>query len=230
MQDEAQKFLDQGFTMFKSRFGYGPAHGTKGVSENLKAVEAIREVIGYDNDLMLECYMGWNLEYAKRMLPKLEKFQPRWLEEPVIADDIDGYAELNQLTSIPISGGEHEFSLYGFKQLLDKKAVSVVQYDTNRVGGITAAHKINALCEAYSVPVIPHAGQMHNYHLTMSTLASPMSEYFPMHDVEVGNELFYYIFDGEPVAENGFLQLDDNKPGLGLTLKTDFLDQFNITE
>jgi hypothetical protein len=64
----------------------------------------------------------------------------------------------------------------------------------------------------------------------MSTLASPMSEYFPMHDVEVGNELFYYIFDGEPVAENGFLQLDDNKPGLGLTLKTDFLDQFNITE
>jgi L-alanine-DL-glutamate epimerase-like enolase superfamily enzyme len=90
------------------------------------------------------------------------------------------------------------------------------------------AHKINALCEAYSVPVIPHAGQMHNYHLTMSTLASPMSEYFPMHDVEVGNELFYYIFDGEPVAQDGFLQLDDRKPGLGLTLKTDYLDQFNI--
>jgi L-rhamnonate dehydratase len=230
MQDEAQKYLDEGFTMFKSRFGYGPAHGTKGVAENLKAVEAIREVIGYDNDLMLECYMGWNLEYAKRMLPKLEKFQPRWVEEPVIADDIDGYAELNQLTSIPISGGEHEFSLYGFKQLLDKKAVSVVQYDTNRVGGITAAHKINALCEAYSVPVIPHAGQMHNYHLTMCTIASPMAEYFPMFDVEVGNELFYYIFDGEPVAKDGFVQLDDNKPGLGLTMKTEFLDQFNIVE
>ena len=177
---------------------------------------------------------GWTTEagiqLAKRVLPKLEKFQPRWLEEPVLADDIDGYAELNQLTSIPISGGEHEFSLYGFKQLLDRKAVSVVQYDTNRVGGITAAHKINALCEAYSVPVIPHAGQMHNYHLTMSTLASPMSEYFPMHDVEVGNELFYYIFDGEPVAESGFLQLDDNKPGLGLTLKTEYLKDFNIVE
>ena len=65
---------------------------------------------------------------------------------------------------------------------------------------------------------------------TMSTLASPMSEYFPMFDVEVGNELFYYIFDGEPVAHNGFLQLDDNKPGLGLTLETGFLDQFNIIE
>jgi len=230
MQKEAETYLKQGFTAFKMRFGYGPAHLQKGVVENLKSVEAVREVIGDDNDLMLECYMGWNLEYAKRMLPKLAKFQPRWLEEPVIADDIDGYAELNAMNIVPISGGEHEFGLYGFKQLLDRKAVSVVQYDTNRVGGITVAHKINALCESYSVPVIPHAGQMHNYHLTMSSLNCPMSEYFPMFDVEVGNELFYYIFDGEPVAENGFLQLDDHKPGLGLTLKTEFLDQFNIVE
>jgi L-rhamnonate dehydratase len=230
MQDEAATYLAQGFTAFKMRFGYGPAHLQKGVVENLKSIEAVREVIGYDNDLMLECYMGWNLEYAKRMLPKLAPFQPRWLEEPVIADDIDGYAELNAMNIVPISGGEHEFGLYGFKQRLDRKALSVVQYDTNRVGGITVAHKINALCEAYSVPVIPHAGQMHNYHLTMSSLNCPMSEYFPMFDVEVGNELFYYIFDGEPVAENGFLQLDDDKPGLGLSLKTEYLDQFNIIE
>ena len=230
MQKEAQTYLDQGFTAFKMRFGYGPAHLQKGVSENLKSVEAVREVIGYDNDLMLECYMGWNVEYAKRMLPKLAKFEPRWLEEPVIADDIDGYAELNAMNIIPISGGEHEFSHYGFKQLLERKAVSVVQYDTNRVGGITAAKKVNALCEAFSVPFIPHAGQMHNYHLTMSSIASPMAEYFPMFDVDVGNELFYYIFDGEPVAENGFLQLDDDKPGLGLTLKTEFLKDFDIIE
>jgi L-alanine-DL-glutamate epimerase-like enolase superfamily enzyme len=230
MQNEAKIFLDQGFRAFKMRFGYGPQHGSEGVAENLRSVEAVREVIGYDNDLMLECYMGWNLEYAKRILPKLEKFQPRWLEEPVIADDVDGYAELNALTSIPISGGEHEFGLYGFKQLLDRKAVSVVQYDTNRVGGITVAHKINALCEAYSVPVIPHAGQMHNYQLTMSSLNCPMSEYFPIHDVEIGNELFYYIFKGEPKADNGFLQLDDNTPGLGLSLNADHLDSFNISQ
>ncbi|AZG11216.1 L-rhamnonate dehydratase [Pigmentiphaga sp. H8] len=230
MQEEAQTFLDQGFTAFKMRFGYGPNHGTRGVAENLKSVEAVREVIGYESDLMLECYMGWDLDYARRMLPRLEKFEPRWLEEPVIADDVDGYAELSRLSAIPISGGEHEFTLHGFRQLLDKKAVSVVQYDTNRVGGITAAHKINALCEAHSIPVIPHAGQMHNYHLTMSTLASPMSEYFPQFDVEVGNELFYYIFKGEPVAKDGFLQLDDTLPGLGLTLNTDYLDQFQISE
>lgn len=230
MQEEAQKYLDKGFTSFKMRFGYGPRDGVAGVRENLNSVEAIREVIGYDNDLMLECYMGWNLEYSKRILPKLEKFEPRWLEEPVVPDDIDGYAQLNQMGSIPISGGEHEFTLYGFKQLLEKNAVSVIQYDTNRVGGITAAHKINALAEAFSVPVIPHAGQMHNYHLTMSTLASPMSEYFPVHDVEVGNELFYYIFEGDPEPVNGFIDLDDNKPGLGLTLSDKYLDDFDIYE
>ncbi|HEV2674955.1 MAG TPA: L-rhamnonate dehydratase [Aliidongia sp.] len=230
MQREAQSYVDQGFNAMKMRFGYGPKDGPEGVRKNLDAVAALREVIGDDRDLMLECYMGWNVEYARRILPKLEKFEPRWLEEPVIADDIDGYAELNALTSIPISGGEHEFTPYGFRQLLERKAVSVIQYDTNRVGGITAAHKINALAEAFSVPVIPHAGQMHNYHLTMSTLASPMSEFFPVHDVEVGNELFYYIFKGDPTPVNGFLDLDDDLPGLGLEISDEYLDQFDIIE
>lgn len=230
MQREAQSYVDQGFSAFKMRFGYGPKDGPAGVRKNLDSVEAVRDVIGYDTDLMLECYMGWDLDYTKRILPKLEKFEPRWLEEPVIADDVDGYAELNSYSNIPISGGEHEFTIYGFRQLLERKAVSVIQYDTNRVGGITAAHKINALAEAYSVPVIPHAGQMHNYHLTMSTLASPMAEFFPVHDVEVGNELFYYIFEGDPAPENGFIQLDDNLPGLGLSLSEKHLDHFNIIE
>ena len=140
MQREAQSYVDQGFSMFKMRFGWGPRDGPAGMRENLDRVAAVREVIGEDTDLMLECYMGWNLDYAKRMLPLLAPFNPRWLEEPVIADDIAGYAELNQMGIIPISGGEHEFNLMGFKQLLDAGAVSYIQYDTNRVGGITAAN------------------------------------------------------------------------------------------
>ena len=134
------------------------------------------------------------------------------------------------MNAIPISGGEHEFSLLGFRQLLDLKALSYIQYDTNRVGGITAAHKINALAEAYQVPVVPHAGQMHNYHLTMSSLNCPLSEFFPVHDVEVGNELFYYIFDGDPAPVNGFIDLDDNLPGLGLTMSDKHKSDFNIIE
>ena len=230
LQNEAEKYKKQGFKMFKMRFGWGPKDGPDGMKKNLELAEAVREVIGYDTDLMMECYMGWNLDYSKRMIPKLVKFNPRWLEEPVIADDIHGYAELNNMNAIPISGGEHEFNLFGFKQLLDLKAVSYIQYDNNRVGGFTIANKINALAEAYQVPVIPHAGQMHNYHLTMSNFNCPISEFFPVHDVEIGNELFYYIFEGDPAPENGFINLDDNKPGLGLTITDKFKSDFKIIE
>ena len=228
LQKEADSYVKQGFNMFKMRFGWGPKDGAEGVKKNLELVEAVREVIGYNTDLMLECYMGWNLDYAKRIIPKLLKFEPRWLEEPVIADDINGYVELNNMNAIPISGGEHEFSLFGFKQLLDLKAVSYIQYDTNRVGGITVAQKINALAEAYQVPVVPHAGQMHNYHLTMSNFNCPISEYFPVHDVEIGNELFYYIFEGDPKPEQGFIDLNDDIPGLGLNITDKYKSDFKI--
>ncbi len=230
LQKEAESYVKQGFKMFKMRFGWGPKDGPDGMKKNIELAEAVREVIGYDTDLMMECYMGWNLDYAKRMIPRLVKFNPRWLEEPVIADDIHGYAELNNMNAIPISGGEHEFNLFGFKQLLDIKAVSYIQYDNNRVGGFTIANKINALAEAYQVPVIPHAGQMHNYHLTMSNFNCPISEFFPVHDVEIGNELFYYIFEGDPAPENGYIDLDDKKPGLGLTITDRFRSDFKIIE
>ena len=100
-----------------------------------------------------------------------------------------------------------------------------IQFDTNRVGGLTQARKIAALAEAHSVPVIPHAGQMHNYHVVMASLNSPMAEYFPVVDVEVGNELFWYIFNGEPKAKDGFIDLDENVPGLGLTINEAALEQ-----
>ncbi|MDR5780945.1 L-rhamnonate dehydratase [Caballeronia sp. LZ065] len=225
---EAQSYLDQGFTAMKMRFGYGPKDGPKGMAKNIEQLRLLRELAGDDIDIMVECYMGWTLEYARRMLPRLAPFNPRWIEEPVIGDDIEGYRELKKMNIVPVSGGEHEFTSYGFKDLLERHAVDVIQYDTNRVGGITAAQKINAMAEAWSVPVIPHAGQMHNYHLTLSSTASPMSEFFPVHDVEVGNELFYYIFEGEPQPEQGFLQLSDTTPGLGLTLSERYLEDFSI--
>ncbi len=229
MQEEAQGYLDQGFRAMKMRVGYGPTHGPDGMRRNVDAVAAVREVIGYDVDLMVDCYMGWDVDYTTRMLPRLEPFALRWLEEPVLADDIGGYARLNALGRIPISGGEHEFTLRGFRELVERAAVSVIQYDANRVGGITAARKVNALAEAFSVPVVPHAGQAHNYHLTMSSMASPLSEFFPVHEVEIGNELFYYLFEGEPQPQEGFLELDESAPGLGIELSQRHMDRFRVT-
>ena len=218
LADEARRYKEEGFQAMKLRFGWGPADGPAGMQRNVELVRTVRETVGDSIDVMADAYMGWTLDYAKRMLPLLEPFRLRWLEEPVIPDDIHGYAELKSHARIPIAGGEHEFTLYGFRELLEARALDYIQFDTNRVGGITQARKIAALAEAHSIPVIPHAGQMHNYHLVMASLNSPMAEYFPMVDVEVGNELFWYLFEGEPKAKDGFINLDDTIPGLGLAI------------
>ena len=227
---EARRYKEQGFKAMKVRFGWGPVDGAAGMQRNLELVRTVREVIGDGIDLMADAYMGWTLEYAQRMIPLLEPYHLRWVEEPVIPDDIAGYAALKAMNRTPISGGEHEFTLYGFRQLLDAKAVDYIQFDTNRVGGITQARKIAALAEAHSVPVIPHAGQMHNYHIVMASYNSPMAEFFPAVDVEVGNELFWYIFQGEPTPQKGLIELDEALPGLGLTVNEEALKKFQIIE
>jgi L-alanine-DL-glutamate epimerase-like enolase superfamily enzyme len=227
---EAKRYKNEGYQAMKLRFGWGPADGAVGMQRNVDLVRTVRETVGDGVDVMADAYMGWTLDYAKRMLPLLEPFHLRWLEEPVIPDDIHGYAELKSYARIPIAGGEHEFTLYGFRDLLAARAVDYIQFDTNRVGGITQARKIAALAESHSVPVIPHAGQMHNYHVVMASLNSPMAEYFPIVDVEVGNELFWYIFEGEPKAKDGYIDLDENLPGLGLTINEKALEKFEVIE
>ncbi|MPZ19845.1 MAG: L-rhamnonate dehydratase [Luteitalea sp.] len=227
---EAEGYKRDGYRAMKLRFGWGPVDGAAGMQKNVELVRTVRDVIGYDIDLMADAYMGWTLDYACRMLPRLEPYQLRWLEEPVIPDDIAGYAALKALGTVPIAGGEHEFTLYGFRQLLDAHAVDYIQFDTNRVGGISQARKIAALAEAYAVPVIPHAGQMHNFHVVMASLNAPMAEFFPVVNVEVGNELFWYIFKGEPTPVNGFIDLDDTVPGFGVTIQEAALDRFEVME
>jgi L-alanine-DL-glutamate epimerase-like enolase superfamily enzyme len=226
---EAAKYKAEGYKAMKMRFGWGPVDGAPGMARNVELVRTVRETIGDEIDLMADAYMGWSLDYAKRMMRLIEPFNLRWLEEAIIPDDIHGYGELRRFGNTPIAAGEHEHTIYGFRQMIEAKAVDYIQFDTNRVGGISAARKIQALAEAHSIPVVPHAGQMHNYHVVMASLNSPIAEYFPQVDVEVGNELFWYIFKGEPVAREGFVQLDDDTPGLGLEIDEAALTRFKVT-
>ncbi len=152
LRAEAQKYKDEGYKMMKLRFGWGPIDGAAGMQKNIELIRNVREVIGYDIDLMCDAYMGWTLDYAKRMLPLLEPFQLRWLEEAVIPDDTRGYKELKSYGRIPIAGGEHEFTIFGFRELLENNALDYIQFDTNRVGGISQARKISALAESLPDP------------------------------------------------------------------------------
>lgn len=230
LEQEAYTYKKQGFKGMKLRCGYPMTEGLEGLRKNVEMVRVVRETVGDDIDIMLEAYMGFNLPYAQRLLKELEPFNLRWVEELLLPDEIRNFAKLRQHTDTPISGGEHEFSRYGFHELLQADALDIFQFDTNRVGGFTEAQKICAMAETHGIEVIPHGGQMHNLHVVMSSFASPMAEYFPKTEIEVGNELFWYIFDGEAVAENGVVQLDDTKAGVGLTLKEEEkeLENFEI--
>jgi L-alanine-DL-glutamate epimerase-like enolase superfamily enzyme len=123
---EAQRYKDEGYSAMKMRFGWGPIDGAAGMQRNIELVKTVREVIGYEIDLMADAYRvgRWTMHAdgeADRAV------SARWLEEPVIADDVEGYAASKSLGRVPIAGGEHEFTIYGFRRLLEAQAVD---YDT----------------------------------------------------------------------------------------------------
>ena len=97
LRAEAARYKAEGYQAMKLRFGWGPIDGAAGMQKNVELVRAVREVIGEGIDLMADAYMGWTLDYAKRMLPLLEPFHLRWLEEPVIPDDTRGYSGTEKL-------------------------------------------------------------------------------------------------------------------------------------
>jgi L-rhamnonate dehydratase len=232
LEKEAAHYKSEGFTGMKLRCGYPLTDGTAGMKKNVEMVKVVRDTVGDDVDIMLEAYMGFNFPYAKQLLKELEPYNLRWVEELLLPDEIHLFTKLKDYTDIPLSGGEHEYTRFGFHDLIQSGSLDIFQFDTNRQGGFTEAQKICTMAQLHGVEVIPHGGQMHNLHVVMSSFASPMAEYFPKTEIEVGNEMFWYIFDGEAIAENGRLQLDDNKPGMGLTLKTDpeELKHFKIIE
>lgn len=229
---EAVDFQKRGFTAMKQRFGWGPADGPRGMRKNLELVRAVRDAVGPEIELAADAYMGWTVSYAIRMIRMLEDagLDLAWVEEPVIPDDIDGYARIRRSVQTPISGGEHEFTRYGFRELIRREAVDILQPDVNRVGGITEARKIWAMAAANQIPVIPHAGQSHNYHLVMAHLNSPMAEYFPSTSEGApldDDTLFWELFAGEPTASGGHIALS-GKPGLGLDLNEDRIQEWSI--
>jgi L-rhamnonate dehydratase len=213
---EARSHAAAGFTAVKMRFGYGPGEGRAGMRANRDLVRTVRAAVGDDVDIAAEAYMGWDTRYAVAMINMVEEFDLAWVEEPVLPDHSDSYAYIRSRVGVPISGGEHEFTLTGFHELLKKGSVDILQPDVNRMGGITEARKVWALAEAYDVPVIPHSNQAHNAHLIMSSYGSPLMEAFPEDGVSAGYSFYHRFFDGEPRPDRGYFELPDT-PGLGLT-------------
>ena len=126
------------------------------MARNLRLVRTVRESAGPDVDIMFDAWMSWDVPYTIRMAERMEEYLPRWIEEPVLPDKIEQYAEIRRNSRIPISGGEHEYTRWGLKQLMDAGACDVLQPDIYWAGGISEMMKIGALASAYDLPVIPH--------------------------------------------------------------------------
>ena len=102
---------------------YGPAHGEAGMRANEDVIAHARDTLGPKGFLALDIYMAWDVPYTLRMYERLEKFNIAWLEEPVLPDDYRGYAEIRRRVNTMVSGGEHEYTLEGFRRLIGEGCV-----------------------------------------------------------------------------------------------------------
>ena len=225
VRDEAASYMTAGFTALKMRFGYGPYDGPAGKRKNRALVQTVREAVGDEVELMADAYMGWDVPYAIDMIHRLEDLELTWVEEPVLPDDLDGYARIRDCVHTPVSGGEHEFTRWGYRELITRRAVDIVQPDVNRMGGITEARKVWALASAFHLPVIPHSNQAHNAHLIMAHLNSPLIEVFPETGFRSAYTFYNEFFVGEPRAVDGYVHLED-RPGLGIELNHEVVERF----
>jgi L-rhamnonate dehydratase len=215
-----------GFTGFKLAMPHGPVDGWAGMKANLALIEQTRDIIGPDGEIMLDCYMAWNVDYTLRMARAMEPYRVRWIEESLPPDDYEGYAEITARSEVPIATGEHEYTRWGFKELIARRCCHILQPDLMWVGGISEARKITAMASAWGLDVIPHGGGLHPWgvHFMTSQVNCPLAEW-----VVVGNEgeenpirpLFPYL-DGAPVPENGSIKPTET-PGLGISVREGWL-------
>ncbi|RJT07905.1 enolase C-terminal domain-like protein [Halococcus sp. IIIV-5B] len=236
LAEEAVEYAEAGFDAMKLRFRYGPEAGRKGMAENEAIVETVRDAVGDDLAIAGDAYMGWSVRYAKKMLGRLERYDMEWVEEPVIPDDLDGYAAVRESSSVPISGGEHEFTRWGYKEMLERGAVDILQPDVHRCGGLTDMLKVDAMASTYDVPVIPHSGTNPHLHFIAASTNAPMAEYFPIPEwykarqEEADDRESTYadaIYDNPPDANGGTIPLPEG-PGISATLNRKALDHFSI--
>jgi L-alanine-DL-glutamate epimerase-like enolase superfamily enzyme len=221
---EAVDYVKQGYKAMKMRMPGNPTHGARGISANLERVEAVRDAVGDDIDLMVDAYMGWDLAFALRMAHALEPFHIRWIEEPLLPDELEAFAELRRKSPIAIATGEHEFTHYGFRQLIDRGAADILQPDVHRVGGITAARRVCAMASAAGLEVVPHVFSGPTAHLVCSHTVCPLIEHLTIPVWAQNTEGFKPFILGEPTVVEGRAILSD-KPGFGITINAERLPQ-----
>ncbi len=212
----ARDLYDRGHKHQKWYFVYGPSDGRKGLRANLELVRILREELGpeavlmFDNHSMrYEIGRSWVVSLAKQMLP----YKPFWLEEPTAPDDTEGYARIKGETGITLAGGEHHYTRWQIKPLLDRKSLDWVQSDPDWCGGISEWLRICAMVREYpGVHVVPHSDHI----LTNCQCVASQSESLcPMLEYNQGQTRSKLSFRTRIILPDVEVLTMPDEPGLG---------------
>jgi len=157
----ARALVEEGYGAMKWFFRWGPPEGRQGMRQNLELVRILRETVGDDVDIMLDCWMSWDLPYAVEMSRQLAEFRPRWLEEPVLPDRVDTCAAIRRAISIPVATGEHEYTRWGIRGLIEvgRRPLRAGQDLRPGLGARSARHSARPLRARQRPPHRRHAGR-----------------------------------------------------------------------
>ncbi len=218
---EATGWVEQGVRRVKIKVGkdFGQAE-----REDIERLAAVRRAVGDDVAIYVDANNGYYPKQAIYMGREFEQYQIGWFEEPVLADDIDGLARIAAALDVPIATGEHEYTKYGFRELIARGGADIVQPDVGRVGGVTEWMKVAHMAHGFDLPVAPHAVQLVHLHLACATPNLKVVEY--MNVALEGDRIWYTEF---PEQKDGMWSPYPDKPGLGLELSASSVEQYAVS-
>jgi galactonate dehydratase len=193
------------------------------IDDIVKHVASMREALGPDIDLMLECHTRYDAESAIQIAKAVEPYRPTWLEEPVPSDNVDAMAMVRSHTRIPIACGENVYSRFGFRPFLEKQAVSIIQPDMAKCGGLWEGRKIAAMAEVYHIPIAPHGVATTLGKVAYAHVCSTVPNFMILEWAHYGQKPYDEVTT-PPNYSAGFVQVPDS-PGIGIEVRDEVVNQ-----
>jgi galactonate dehydratase len=221
--EQAVRMVEAGFTALKIDPYPGPwcTFIDKDVENRaVKRVEAIREAVGPDIDLLIDNHRRFSPYHAVRLANMMREYDLFWFEEPVDPINIDGLAYVAHHTDLAVVAGETLYTKQEFRQLFEKQAVSIINPDIGNCGGILAMKEIGAMAEAYDIAVSPHVGNGNTVGLAATVQAGAVMPNFIIMEYMVQYEQMSAKISPNPIqVKDGYIYLDELQPGLGVELE-----------
>ncbi|WP_309085474.1 enolase C-terminal domain-like protein [Chelativorans sp.] len=224
--DAVGHWRDSGFLGVKIAAPFGAESGRAGVLKMEKLIRELRETIGPDKEIMIDCYMSWGHEFALAVAERVKNCGVKWFEDPLPSGwAADANRDLRKaLVPIGLANGNMEFDHHAFAGLLEAGASSVIQPEIHWCGGLTAVLRIAAYAEHHHVPLVPHGPNIYPMHLVMANAGSPYAEFVTGGDGTTLVNIFDLLLD-QPLPVEGRYHLPDT-PGFGVRLNHDRLRKY----